>query len=259
MRIFLLFFSSYTGCWYDYRYSSDACFSHAIRQYSPCQFAYRIVHVCKNNSAIPKKRIDFSFTIDNVQEQAKFIWAYDRCALIRDYYARPALFPPFTFLVSLVDICRWCWEKCRQRCCWEKCRQSNKDERCFSISHRILNSSTVCLFSEMIPLYSSVDDAWSEFERYSTNDYVRRLLDAQAANASNTITTDIDRSDVSPTNDNELKRRKLELDHLNEGLTRMRIENSDKFFSMELTATNLNNRVEQIDNRLDKVCIHLIH
>jgi hypothetical protein len=43
----------------------------------------------------------------------------------------------------------------------------------------------------MIPLDASVDDAWSEFERYSTNDYVRRLLDAQAAGASHTITTDI--------------------------------------------------------------------
>jgi len=31
----------------------------------------------------------------------------------------------------------------------------------------------------MIPDNSSLNDAWSEFERYSTNDYIRRLIDTQ--------------------------------------------------------------------------------
>lgn len=43
----------------------------------------------------------------------------------------------------------------------------------------------------MIPCDASVDNAWSEFERYSTNDYVRRLLDVQVVDASPTIATDI--------------------------------------------------------------------
>ncbi len=38
----------------------------------------------------------------------------------------------------------------------------------------------------MIPCDESIDNAWSEFERYSTNDYVRRLLDDEAADASDT-------------------------------------------------------------------------
>ncbi len=42
----------------------------------------------------------------------------------------------------------------------------------------------------MIPDNPSVDDAWSEFERYSTNDYVRRLLDLQAVAVSNPIITE---------------------------------------------------------------------
>ncbi len=44
-------------------------------------------------------------------------------------------------------------------------------------------------FLEMIPCDVSIDNAWSEFERYSTNDYVRRVLDTQAANASPTDIT----------------------------------------------------------------------
>ncbi len=69
------------------------------------------------------KKENFSFTITNVQDQAQYIWAYDRCALIRDYYARPALFPPFTFLISIGDFCRWCWKK------WHN---KNNDVVCFS-------------------------------------------------------------------------------------------------------------------------------
>jgi hypothetical protein len=43
----------------------------------------------------------------------------------------------------------------------------------------------------MIPNDETVDDAWSEFERYSTNDYIRQLLDAQVATLTQRITTDI--------------------------------------------------------------------
>jgi hypothetical protein len=36
-------------------------------------------------------------------------------------------------------------------------------------------------FLEMIALNENVDHAWSQFERYSTNSYMRQLLDDQAA------------------------------------------------------------------------------
>ncbi|CAF1306706.1 unnamed protein product [Adineta steineri] len=53
----------------------------------------------------------FSFTINDIQTQAHYVWAYDRCEIIRIYHARPALFPPFTFLISIVRLFRWCWRK----------------------------------------------------------------------------------------------------------------------------------------------------
>ena len=43
----------------------------------------------------------------------------------------------------------------------------------------------------MIPINDAVDHAWSEFERYSTNDYMRQLLDDQAAVLAKGMTTDI--------------------------------------------------------------------
>ena len=43
----------------------------------------------------------------------------------------------------------------------------------------------------MIPLNENVDHAWSQFERYSTNSYMRQSLDAQAAVLAKTVDTDI--------------------------------------------------------------------
>ncbi|CAF3862554.1 unnamed protein product [Rotaria sordida] len=44
---------------------------------------------------------------------------------------------------------------------------------------------------EMIPIDDTVDYAWSEFERYSTNDYIRQLLDVQATDLANAMNIDI--------------------------------------------------------------------
>jgi hypothetical protein len=43
----------------------------------------------------------------------------------------------------------------------------------------------------MIPVNDAIDHAWSEFERYSTNNYIRQLLDAQVAALAKGMTTDI--------------------------------------------------------------------
>jgi hypothetical protein len=43
----------------------------------------------------------------------------------------------------------------------------------------------------MIPINDDIDRAWSEFERFSTNDYIRQLLDAQVVALAKGITTDI--------------------------------------------------------------------
>ena len=44
---------------------------------------------------------------------------------------------------------------------------------------------------EMIPVDSNLHNEWSEFERFSTNDYIRQLLDAQINTATDTVTADI--------------------------------------------------------------------
>ncbi|CAF3605241.1 unnamed protein product [Adineta steineri] len=169
-----------------------------------------------------------SFTIGNVQEKAQYIWAYDRCGLVRDYYGRPALFPPFTFLISLAEFCRWCR---RQRH-----HTNEKKKRYF----------------KMIPADDSpnLDKSWSEFERYSTNDYVRRLLDEQAVAASNIITTDVT-SEILSTNRKELKHLASDIHQLNDSLTHSRTETDDKLLSIESTVSNLQGQVDHVNTRLD--------
>lgn len=46
-------------------------------------------------------------------------------------------------------------------------------------------------FLEMIPINETVDYAWSEFERYSTNDYIRRLLDVQTTTLVTSVETEV--------------------------------------------------------------------
>ncbi|CAF4624196.1 unnamed protein product, partial [Rotaria sp. Silwood2] len=149
----------------------------------------------------------FTFTTAHVHEQANYVWAYDRCAFIRDYYARPALFPPFTFLITIVQLCRWYWL--------------------------------------MIPANFHVDNAWSEFERYSTNDYIRQLLAAQTDATTNIVTTDLT-SESLTTDADEPKRFKLDINQWKDDFTRAQIDTSGRLSSMESTIAKLERQIEQM-------------
>ncbi|CAF4099402.1 unnamed protein product [Adineta steineri] len=165
-----------------------------------------------------------------VQEKAQYIWAYDRCGFVRDYYGRPALFPPFTFLVSFGDFCRWCWQMIPADADLEKSRSE----------------------FERYPTDVSLDKSWSEFERYSTNDYVRQLLDAQAVATSNIITTDAT-SEILSTNSNELKHLASDIHELNDGLTHARTETDEELKSIKSTVANLQSQVDTGNARLETI------
>jgi hypothetical protein len=47
------------------------------------------------------------------------------------------------------------------------------------------------IFLEMVPVDPNLDNEWSEFERFSTNDYIRQLLDAQINPATKIVASDI--------------------------------------------------------------------
>ncbi|CAF4188176.1 unnamed protein product [Adineta steineri] len=162
-----------------------------------------------------------------VQEKAQYIWAYDRCGFVRDYYGRPALFPPFTFLVSFGDFCRWCWQMIPADADLEKSRSE----------------------FERYPTDVSLDKSWSEFERYSTNDYVRQLLDAQAVATSNIITTDAT-SEILSTNSEKSKQLLSDIHQLSDDLTRTRIETDEELKS---TVANLQGQVNDVNGRLDTI------
>ncbi|CAF1420800.1 unnamed protein product, partial [Rotaria sordida] len=92
----------------------------------------------------------------------------------------------------------------------------------------------------------------TEFERFSTNDYIRQLVDAQTNAASSTIMTDIP-SELLATSTDESKWLKSDINQLKDELTRLRTDTSNKSLSMESTVAILQNRIEQIDNRFDRM------
>jgi len=46
----------------------------------------------------------FSFTFESVQTQTDLVWRYERYLLVRDYFDRPPLFPPFIFFTHIIEI-----------------------------------------------------------------------------------------------------------------------------------------------------------
>ncbi|CAF1154085.1 unnamed protein product [Adineta steineri] len=109
----------------------------------------------------------------------------------------------------------------------------------------------------MLPANDYLDEAWSEFERFSTNDYIRQLVDAQANAASNTIMTDIP-SELSPTSTDESKWLQSSINQLKDELKRLRADTDGKSSSTEPTASDLQNQIKQIDNRSDKMMTEMI-
>ncbi|CAF0997725.1 unnamed protein product [Adineta steineri] len=174
----------------------------------------------------------FSNTINDVQTHANHVWAYDRCALIRDYYNRPALFPPLTFLVSIYQFCDW-W--------WPRCRTQEQKLSCF----------------KMIPKDPDLDNEWSVFERFSTNDYIRQLLDAQASAAANTMDKE-NASDQLTTTTDSSKWLRSDMNQLRDEFTTSRIDTTIQLSSMDSTVSFLDNRVEQIDNSVKNLTIQMV-
>ena len=52
------------------------------------------------------------FTTQFVQDQKAKIWSYERYSLVREYYFRPPLCPPFTFIFLLIDVIKHIWFCC---------------------------------------------------------------------------------------------------------------------------------------------------
>ncbi|CAF2055998.1 unnamed protein product [Rotaria magnacalcarata] len=173
----------------------------------------------------------FSFTITDIQTQARYIWAYDRCNIIRTYTARPALFPPFTFLISIVEFFQWCW-KIVYRNCLAKTKFHENESKCF----------------KMIPADDAVDYAWSEFERYSTNDYIRQLLDAQTTILANVMTSSIP-TESSSSSAADSNYAKSDLNDLQDNVERSHNETTERLESMENAITELQSKIVQMEER----------
>ena len=49
-----------------------------------------------------------SFTFDSVQSQTDLVWRYERYLLVRDYFERPPLFPPFIIFTHFYELFKLC-------------------------------------------------------------------------------------------------------------------------------------------------------
>ncbi|CAF1081158.1 unnamed protein product [Adineta ricciae] len=171
----------------------------------------------------------FSFKINDVQTQARYVWAYDRCDIIRTYHARPALFPPFTFLISSLHVgYRLC--KKLYGICFRRGAPYNDQSQCF----------------KMIPMNDDVDYAWSEFERYSTNGYIRELLDDLNTALAKGINTNISSQSAS-TQVDELSRIKKTISEFQSDLEDTLNDNDDKLDSVKSIITDLKTRVIRME------------
>jgi hypothetical protein len=127
--------------------------------------------------------MNFSFTFESVQTQTDLVWRYERYILIREYFDRPPLFPPFIIITHIIEFVRLCLRH-RPRC--KHTRKSIRGAKSFSKRKppRRCITYTIRLFLEMIAAERAVDKAWSEFETYATNLYARTILTGQPSAAS---------------------------------------------------------------------------
>ena len=114
------------------------------------------------------------------KNQTDLVWRYERYLLIREYFDRPPLFPPFIILTHVYDLF-----KLFGRCCLARRRNQTDFEggKSFSKYYRWIFFDLIKKFInehlEMIAIPPKVDEEWSEFENYATNYYARTIVSGQ--------------------------------------------------------------------------------
>ncbi|CAF3856500.1 unnamed protein product [Rotaria magnacalcarata] len=131
----------------------------------------------------------------------------------------------------LEEIRQWCW-KIVYRNCLAKTKFHDNESKCF----------------KMIPADDAVDYAWSEFERYSTNDYIRQLLDAQTTILANVMTSSIP-TESSSSSAADSNYAKSDLNDLQDNVERSHNETTERLESMENAITELQSKIVQMEER----------
>ncbi|CAF0766794.1 unnamed protein product [Rotaria sp. Silwood1] len=120
----------------------------------------------------------FSYTFQTVQDQTDLVWRYERYSLIREYFDRPPLFPPFIIITHLIELIKFLIRHCQNR------------------NNPSLRKKQTKIF-KMIGANRKIDKEWSEFESYATNLYARTIVTGQPSSAA-TLVPSAARQEVSP-------------------------------------------------------------
>ncbi|CAF0881591.1 unnamed protein product [Adineta steineri] len=106
----------------------------------------------------------FSYTFEAVQRDTDLVWRYERYSLVREYFGRPPLFPPFIIITHFIEIIKLIIRHLPGRK-----RSSSKPARAKTF--------------KMVGANRKIDKDWSEFESYATNLYARRIVSGQPTSA----------------------------------------------------------------------------
>ncbi|CAF3293085.1 unnamed protein product [Rotaria socialis] len=106
----------------------------------------------------------FSFTFNAVQTQTDLVWRYDRYGLIREYFDRPPLFPPFIIITHVVELFKLI------------------SRHVSNVDHSKMRRRRTKIF-KMVAANREIDREWSEFESYATNLYARTIVSGQPSSS----------------------------------------------------------------------------
>ncbi len=69
----------------------------------------------------------YSYTFSAVQDNTDIYWKYQRYGLIKEYFSRPPLVPPFIIISHIFFLARFITQKCCHKCLHSKAGEMSKN------------------------------------------------------------------------------------------------------------------------------------
>jgi hypothetical protein len=113
----------------------------------------------------------YSFTFESVQTHTDLVWRYERYLLIREYFDRPPLFPPFIILAHFFELSKLIFRHLPKHMKKFHAKTFSK-----KFEEKKNDFNMILFLLEMIGANREVNKDWTEFESYATNLYARSVL-----------------------------------------------------------------------------------
>ena len=129
--------------------------------------------------------IEFSFTIDKVQENTEFYWRYQRYSFVREYFERPPFaYPPVIGITHVILAVLYLYGFCHRRCCGNKIGRKYYASssswgimRVFSREKIVFVSTKFNILEMISEKNSQQNERWDDFENAATHSYARSIVE----------------------------------------------------------------------------------